>query len=105
MVRPKRYFAVISGCVPLFALGTPAYAQITNEHGSEQQENRTSTMGTAATGTTTGSSPAVHESNAPQAKDAKSGSRGQAQKGPGQKPNGAGGFDNGLYGTGAGSNK
>jgi hypothetical protein len=68
--------------------------------GSSAQENRTS-----STGSTPGSSAtAVHESLKPQSKDAAGNARG-ATTGKGQKTDGAGGFNNGLYGTGAGSNK
>jgi hypothetical protein len=76
-------------------------AQIPQSSGSQQQENRTSAMGT----TPDPAASMVHESHKPQAKDGGSAtSRGKTgQKDP--KTPGAGGFDNGLYGTGAGSNK
>lgn len=79
---------------------TSGFAQITSGSGSEQQENRTSAMGTQPAAANS----AVHESQAPQSKDAAGKNRG-ATAGKGHKSEGAGGFNNGLYGTGAGSNK
>jgi hypothetical protein len=77
------------------------FAQITQGSGSSQQENRTSAMGAAPDPAAS----AVHESTRPQTKDG--GSKGERGKtgGKGHPPHGAGSFDNGLYGTGAGSNK
>jgi len=79
---------------------TYGFAQITSGGGSEQQESR---------GTATGTQPAaanatVHESQKPQSQDAAGKNRG-VTAGKGHKTEGAGGFNNGLYGTGAGSNK
>ncbi|NKJ50719.1 beta-xylosidase [Burkholderia sp. SG-MS1] len=75
-------------------------AQIPQNGGSEQQENRTSAMGT----TPDPAASVVHESHKPQAKDGGSAaSRGKT--GQDHNAHGAGGFNNGLYGTGAGSNK
>jgi len=50
------------------------------------------------------SASAVHKSHKPRAKDAAGNARG-ATAGKEYKTEGAGGFNNGLYGTGAGSNK
>jgi hypothetical protein len=84
----------------LMAMTTSAMAQIPQNNGSSQQENRTSSMGLSPDP----SASAVHESNKPQSKDAAAQVRG-ATAGKGHKAEGAGGFNNGLYGTGAGSNK
>jgi hypothetical protein len=106
MVRLERCFAASAvGCL-LLALGAPGFAQITNENGAAQQENRASTMGTVPGA----ASSAVHESDAPQSKEAKDmmtkkGKTEGKTGGENKKASGAGGFDNGLYGTGAGSNK
>jgi hypothetical protein len=92
--------SVVLGGAMMIA-GDDSFAQITQHNGVSQQENRTSAMGAAP-------DPAasmVHESHKPQTRDAGSaGTRGKTG-GKGYKPQGAGGFDNGLYGTGAGSNK
>ncbi|WP_042328599.1 hypothetical protein [Paraburkholderia ginsengisoli] len=85
----------------LLVAGSSANAQIPQNSGSAQQDNRTSAMGT----TPDPSASMVHESQKPQAKDGGSAtSRGKTGK-KDHKTQGAGGFDNGLYGTGAGSNK
>lgn len=98
---------VSAGCVSLVLGGAmtiasdDSSAQITQGSGSSQQENRTSAMGASP-------DPAasmVHESNKPQSKDSGSGNARGKTGAKGHKPQGAGGFDNGLYGTGAGSNK
>lgn len=83
------------------SLSAFADAQITAPSGSGSQENRSAPMGTKS------DPPPAHtlESNTPQAAEAKPGQRGNSKGKPGHKPEGAGGFDNGLYGTGAGSNK
>lgn len=47
----------------------------------------------------------VHESTKPQTKDGGSANARGKTSAEGHKTQGAGGFDNGLYGTGAGSNK
>ncbi|NML34563.1 beta-xylosidase [Paraburkholderia sp. G-4-1-8] len=85
----------------LLAVGTAGHAQIPQGNGAAQQDNRTSAMGSQPASSTQ----ALHESHKPQAKDS-------AQRNPRGKngaqnsnPQGAGGFNNGLYGTGAGSNK
>jgi len=79
---------------------TPGMAQISQNNGSSQQENRTSSMDTSPDS----SASAVHKSHKPRAKDAAGNARG-ATAGKEYKTKGAGGFNNGLYGTGAGSNK
>jgi hypothetical protein len=76
-------------------------AQITQGSGSSQQEKRTSSMGSAPDS----SASMVHESNKPQTKDGGSANSRGKTAGQGHKTQGAGGFENGLYGTGAGSNK
>ncbi|MHB9834461.1 hypothetical protein Q8F57_006440 [Paraburkholderia terrae] len=87
-------------CVAM-SLSAFADAQITAPSGAGSQENRTAPMGTKSD-----PSPAhTLESNTPQAAEAKPGQRNNSKGKPGHKPEGAGGFDNGLYGTGAGSNK
>ncbi|SAK88696.1 beta-xylosidase [Caballeronia ptereochthonis] len=74
-------------------------AQITSGGGSERQEGRQSD----STSRADPSGVAMHESQRPQSKDA---ARGRAPSaGKDHKPEGSGGFDNGLYGTGAGNNK
>jgi hypothetical protein len=83
-----------------FSTAPPALAQITAPNGAAPQDSRAAPMGsqpaTPASGTL--------ESNAPQSSEAKSGARAPSEK-SGQKTEGAGGFGNGLYGTGAGNNK
>jgi hypothetical protein len=83
----------------LAAYGAGAAAQITNGGGSERQESRQSDSTSRAdpSGTT------LHESQAPQSKDAAKGR--SATAGKNHQPEGSGGFNNGLYGTGAGNNK
>ncbi|MCO4876093.1 hypothetical protein VOI32_10040 [Paraburkholderia caribensis] len=83
------------------SLAAVADAQITAPAGSGSQDNRTAPMGTKS------DPPPAHtlESNTPQAAEAKPEQRSNAKNKAGHKPEGAGGFDNGLYGTGAGSNK
>jgi hypothetical protein len=85
----------------MLVLSSHGVAQITQGSGSSQQENRTSSMGPAPDS----SASAVHESQKPQTKDGGSANTRGKTGGQGHKPQGAGGFDNGLYGTGAGSNK
>jgi hypothetical protein len=97
--RNRRAVALVAGCA-LFVTSSCGFAQITSGNGAGQQENRTSSMGT----TPDPASSAVHESNAAQAKEAQGNARGKTAD-KGRKPGGAGGFENGLYGTGAGSNK
>ncbi|WP_121309765.1 beta-xylosidase [Paraburkholderia sp. BL17N1] len=85
----------------MLVLSSHGVAQITQGSGSSQQESRTSSMGSAPDS----SASAVHESHKPQTKDGGSANTRGKTAGPGHKPQGAGGFDNGLYGTGAGSNE
>jgi hypothetical protein len=77
-----------------------SYAQQPMPSGPHSPENRAA----AADAAPNPSGSTVHESNAPQSKDAKGTKKG-ATAGSKSKPEGAGGFDNGLYGTGSGSNK
>lgn len=88
-------------CGALLAASTPSLAQIPQPNGSSQMESRSSGTGSKPEPAT----PALQESQKPQSKD--SGHGNERGKTAGQQPNtqGAGGFDNGLYGTGAGSNK
>jgi hypothetical protein len=94
--------ALASACsiAAALSLPVPASAQIPAQSGASPQDNRTAPMGTKA-------DPPPHalESNTPQAAEAKPQSRGNAKAPRGHKPEGAGGFENGLYGTGTGSNK
>ncbi|MGF6605110.1 hypothetical protein OKW45_000010 [Paraburkholderia sp. WSM4175] len=85
----------------LLASSLPSFAQIPQPRGSSRMESRSSAMGS----TPEPAASAVHESQKPQSKDSGQGNARGKTAGQGQKPEGAGGFDNGLYGTGAGSNK
>ena len=78
-----------------------SFAQIPQGSGSGQQDNRTSAMGS----TPDPAASQLHESHKPQTKDGSSGKPRGKTAGQDHKTTGAGGFDNGLYGTGAGSNK
>lgn len=89
-----------TACV-LFAATPYAVAQIPQGNGSAQPDNRTSAMGS----TPDPSASMVHESHKPQTKDGGSATTRGKTGDQGHKTQGAGGFDNGLYGTGAGSNK
>jgi hypothetical protein len=80
----------------LLAVSTCSIAQIPQDSGTSQQQNRASSPESSASD--------VHESYKPQSKDAAGNARGKTE-GKGHKTDGAGGFNNGLYGTGAGSNK
>jgi hypothetical protein len=91
--------AVLLGTI-LLGFSAYSFAQISQGSGSSSQENRTSAAGTAPDA----SASTVHESLKPQAKEAAGNGRG-ITAGKQQKAEGAGGFNNGLYGTGAGSNK
>jgi hypothetical protein len=84
----------------LLAVSTYGIAQIPQGSGISQHENRASSMGSAPES----SASAVHESLKPQSRDAADDAR-SATPGKGDKTHGAGGFNDGLYGTGAGSNK
>ncbi len=79
---------------------TYSLAQITNGSGSDNAESRASysTQRANPSGNT------VVESQAPQSKDAAAGAHSSA-KSKDKNTGGAGGFDNGLYGTGTGNNK
>jgi hypothetical protein len=96
-VSSRRFvgIAVISVFFAASVYATSAIAQITSPSGPQGQENRNPTMGLQPDAATS----AVHESHRPQAKDAKGKTRGATVK-KSDKTEGAGGFDNGLYGTG-----
>ncbi|MDR5739639.1 MULTISPECIES: beta-xylosidase [unclassified Caballeronia] len=98
-VTSHRIAATLFACAAA-AFGTASHAQITQPAGSDQQESRTSD----STGRANPSGTVVHESQRPQSKDAAGKARG-ATVGKEHKTDGAGGFNNGLYGTGAGNNK
>jgi hypothetical protein len=85
----------------MLVLSPHGFAQITQGSGSSQQENRTSSTGSAPDP----SASTVHESHKPQTKDGGSANTRGKTGGQGHTSQGAGGFDSGLYGTGAGSNK
>lgn len=94
-----RVAAMATGALLLVA-ATAVAAQIVSPGGPQSQDNGTSNMAiqpdlAAST---------VQESHKPQANEAKGNARGPTA-GKDAKPEGAGGFSNGLYGTGAGSNK
>ena len=89
-----------AACGALLVASTAAHAQQPMPSVPHSPENRA--VATAPATDPSGS--AVHESQAPQAKDAKGAKKGPTAGSKG-KPAGAGGFDNGLYGTGAGSNQ
>lgn len=95
-----RRFAIASLTVPLLGFTASAIAQITSPNGTQPTDNRTSSMGSSPDPAVS----AVQESHAPQSSDARSKARGSVA-GKQNKPEGATGFDNGLYGTGTGSNK
>ncbi|HEY3600256.1 MAG TPA: beta-xylosidase [Paraburkholderia sp.] len=100
---PRGAFRCVAACAlgcALVAASTYGVAQITSPSGPQSPDNNTSAMGTRPDPATS----AIHESHVPQAKDAKGSAKG-ATAGKNSKPEGAGGFGNGLYGTGAGSNK
>jgi hypothetical protein len=100
---PRRLaFAALGGL--LFATSVESFAQRESADGANAQDNRSSAMGTKPDPAAS----AVHESHMPQAKEAKGKKRGPTAtqgKEQGKKSEGTGGFGNGLYGTGAGSNK
>lgn len=76
-----------------------AHAQITAPNGNEPQESRAAPMGTRSD-----PPPAqTLESTRSQTSAGRTG-QGDGSNAPRRKPEGAGGFDNGLYGTGTGSN-
>jgi hypothetical protein len=86
--------ALLAALATVFS--TYGIAQITNGSGSDNAESRASD----STQRANPSGNAMHESHAPQSKDAAQGAKAAKDK----KTEGAGGFDNGLYGTGAGNN-
>jgi hypothetical protein len=86
--------ALLAALATVFS--TYGIAQITNESGNDNAESRASD----STQRANPSGNAMHESHAPQSKDAAQGAKAAKDK----KTEGAGGFDNGLYGTGAGNN-
>lgn len=88
-------------CGALLAASSPSLAQIPQPNGSSQMENRSSGMGSRPEPAAS----AVHESQKPQSSDSGQGNVRGKTGGQQQKTEGAGGFNNGLYGTGAGSNK
>ncbi|OLL31432.1 hypothetical protein BTH42_10805 [Burkholderia sp. SRS-W-2-2016] len=90
----------LAGAAMLAASG-PGHAQIPQGGGTNSHENRVSEMGSKPASST----PESHESLKPQSKDSGNGNARGKTAGQNQNPQGAGGFDNGLYGTGAGSNK
>ncbi|MFM0172599.1 beta-xylosidase [Paraburkholderia sediminicola] len=102
-VKSRASVSVVSLALGVAMLATSPHgiAQITQGSGSSQQENRTSSMGSAPDA----SASAVHESHKPQTKDGGSANSRGKTGGQGHKSQGAGGFDSGLYGTGTGSNK
>ncbi|APA89205.2 beta-xylosidase [Paraburkholderia sprentiae WSM5005] len=87
--------------VTLLATSPSGFAQIPQPSGSSQMESRSSGMGSKPEPAAS----AVHESHRPQSKDSGQGNARGKTAGEGQNTKGAGGFNNGLYGTGAGSNK
>jgi hypothetical protein len=98
---------VATGVVPfallgiMFAASPPGVAQIPQPSGAAPSDNRASAMGSQPDPAAS----VVHESHKPQAKGNGQGNSRGKTAGQEQKTQGAGGFDNGLYGTGAGSNK
>lgn len=99
-IRASRFCVAVLVGAAVLGYSTRSYAQITQGNGASQQDNRTSSMGSVP-------DPAAsmpQETRRPQTSSrAAANSAGKAGKDQGSK--GAGGFDNGLYGTGAGGNK
>jgi hypothetical protein len=95
-----RHCAVTALGATLLTVASYSAAQITAPNGTQPKDSRTSATGGSQDRAASG----VQESYAPQSKDAKGNARGPTS-GKATKPEGATGFDNGLYGTGAGSNK
>ncbi len=95
--RSRLLAGVFAALATVFS--TYGVAQITNGSGSDNAESRASdsTQRANPSGNT------VVESHAPQSKDAAVGAHGPA-KSKDKNTEGAGGFENGLYGTGAGNN-
>ncbi|CCD38434.1 hypothetical protein BKIR_c3_2213 [Candidatus Paraburkholderia kirkii UZHbot1] len=88
---------ILASAIAVFSMH--GIAQITKGGGSERQENRQSNSTQRANPS---GSPMI-ESQKPQSKDAAQGRAATADKN--HSPDGSGGFGNGLYGIGAGSNK
>jgi hypothetical protein len=97
--RAATFLALVCGA--LLTASPPSLAQILQPNGSSQMESRSSGMGPAPEPAAS----AVHESRKPQSKDSGQGNERGKTAGQEQNTQGAGGFNNGLYGTGAGSNK
>jgi hypothetical protein len=96
-IRPGLVRVTLASLIATFS--TYGVAQITQGNGAGSQENRQSDSSQRANPS---GSPLV-ESQKPQSKDAARGR--SATAGKNQKPEGNTGFNNGLYGTGAGNNK
>jgi hypothetical protein len=94
---PRLANAIVAGVIAAFS--TYGVAQITNGGGAGSQEQRQSDSSSRAEP----SGAPMHESQKPQSKDAAQGRA--ATGGKNQKSEGNTGFNNGLYGTGAGNNK
>ncbi|KND56943.1 hypothetical protein BSCH_01556 [Candidatus Paraburkholderia schumanniana] len=94
---PVLAHTILASAITVFSMYS--VAQITKGGGSERQENRQSDSMQRANPS---GSPMI-ESQKPQSKDAAQGRATTADKD--HSPDGSGGFGNGLYGTGAGSNK
>jgi hypothetical protein len=99
--RASNGWASRAVALALLAASPCGIAQIPQNSGTSQQDNRTAPMGTRPDAATS----AVHESQQPQARDGGSATSRGKTGAKDHKAQGAGGFDNGLYGTGAGSNK
>ncbi|AQH01194.1 beta-xylosidase [Burkholderia sp. KK1] len=96
-IWPMLANAIVASVVAAFS--TYGVAQITSGGGAGAQEQRQSDSSARSEPSGT----PMHESHKPQSKDASKGRA--ATAGKDQKPDGTTGFGNGLYGTGAGSNK
>ena len=90
-----------TSCGALLVAPNGAYAQQPMPGTPHTPENRAAA---AAESAPDPSGSVVHESHAPQSRDAKGAKKGPTAGSTG-KAEGAGGFNNGLYGTGTGSNK
>ncbi|KAA0997706.1 beta-xylosidase [Paraburkholderia panacisoli] len=99
--RASKGWASLALGTAMLAASPCGIAQIPQGSGTSQQENRTSAMGSEPDPAAS----AIHESHKPQTRDGGSATSRGKTGGKDQKTHGAGGFDNGLYGTGAGSNK
>ncbi|KXU87319.1 beta-xylosidase [Caballeronia megalochromosomata] len=88
--------AVVASLIAAFS--TCGIAQISNGGSAGRSDNRQSD----STPSAEPSGATVHESQKPQSKDA---AKGRASTAKDHKPEGSSGFNNGLYGTGAGNNK